>query len=67
MLETTAIERYLLTVKRASQARSKDIRMDVTDAIALAAEISIILAKLTKDVAQPVSLSMDGGYLLQPK
>ena len=67
MLETTAIERYLLTVKRASQARSKDIRLDVTDAIALAAEISIILAKLTKDVALPVSLSMDGGFLLQPK
>ena len=67
MLETTAIERYLLTVKRASQSRSRDIRLELSDAVALAAEISIILAKLTKEVPQPVTVAMDGGYLSQPK
>ena len=67
MLETAAIEHYLLTVKRASQARSKDIRLAMADAVALASEISVILAKLAKHDVAPVAVAMDGGYLLQPK
>lgn len=46
-LETIAtIEKFTNLVKRASQSKSKDIRMDITDAIALVAELANISTKL---------------------
>jgi hypothetical protein len=64
-METSAIERYLLLVKRAAQAHSKDLRLPMADAVALATEISIALARLSKPEEVNV-IAMDGGRL-QPK
>jgi hypothetical protein len=66
LLETSAIERYLLLVKRAAQAHSKDIRFAMADAVELATEISLVLARLSKP-EEPRVVAMDGGHLSPPK
>ena len=41
-----AVEKFNLMVKRASQARSKEVRLDIADATVLMGELSNILARL---------------------
>lgn len=52
-LETIAtIEKFTNLVKRASQSKSKDIRMDIIDAISLVTEIANITTKLSVNNSQ---------------
>lgn len=46
MIVTDAIEKFSEHVKRAAQARSRDIRLDMVDATALVSEIANISARL---------------------
>lgn len=72
MIETAAIEHFFALVKRASQARSKDFRMDMADAVVLATEISTLLLIIARENDQQKnassagiggSVTMDGGGL----
>ena len=46
-LETqAAIEKFNMTVKRAIQSRSKDVRLDLTDATILMGELSNVMSRL---------------------
>lgn len=62
-----AIEKFTTIVKRAANARSKDIRIDIADATALVTEIANVMTRLAlhenavvKDNAN-ITVSMDGG------
>ena len=61
------IEKFTTIVKRSAQARSKDIRIEMTDATALVAELANVMARLAfyensavKDSSN-ITVSMDGG------
>ncbi len=62
-----AFEKFTSTVKRSTQARSKDIRIDMTDAINLMAEIANVMTRLavyenaSKERLTKTSVQMDGG------
>jgi hypothetical protein len=65
-IETGAIQRFTDLVKRASQARSRDIRLELGDATILIAEIAVLLSHVT--VLQNAStagqaVKVDGGSL----
>lgn len=69
-IETVAIQRFMDTVKRAAQARSRDIRIEITDATLLATEIAVIMSRLAmlenataETVARAAPPAMDGGTL----
>jgi hypothetical protein len=66
-IETIAIERFLDLVKRASQSRSRDVRVEITDATILAAEIGLVLARMAalsdSALSAPQVTAMDGGTL----
>lgn len=66
-MDISTIERFLARVKRGSQARSKDLRLEFSEAVALAAEISLLLARVTQQPMEPAIVAMDGGRLSQPK
>ena len=68
-IDTSAIQRFLEATKRASQARARDIRLELNDAATVAAEIGLLLARLavlenTQATAVVTSTgTMDGGSL----
>jgi hypothetical protein len=66
-IETVAIQRFMDAVKRAAQARSRDMRLEVGDATALAAEIGSLLGRLAAlELNRPAPsriAKMDGGSL----
>jgi hypothetical protein len=61
------IERFTKKVKRAAQAHSKDIRLDIEDATGLMAEIANIMAQLVVyesaalTARSSANVQMDGG------
>lgn len=70
MISTDTIatfEKFTTQVKRASQARSKDLRLDMVDAVAIVAEIANVVTRLTvpeNTAAKEVTTGpakMDGG------
>lgn len=64
MIETAAIERFFTLVKRASQARSKDFRMDMANAVVLATEISTLLLIVASENKQKNASSGIGGSVI---
>ncbi len=67
-LDTIAtLEKFITTVKRAVQAHSKDIRLEITDATLLMSEITNILTRLavyehsTVKETTNTTVIMDGG------
>lgn len=65
-IDTSTIERFLLNVKRASQSRAKELRLDMPDAVSLSSEISMIMARLVKlesasGGSERVTIAADGG------
>ncbi len=60
-------EKFTQNVKRAIQARSKDVRIEINDANLLMTEIANVVARLavlehhTAKEATSMSVSMDGG------
>lgn len=65
-LETTAIQHFLDLVKRAAQVRSRDVRVEMSDATILASEIAVLLARLASlehSLGRTQTTAMDGGSL----
>jgi hypothetical protein len=66
-IETGAITRFMDLVKRSSQARSRDVRLELPDATILIAEIAVLLGRVAvlQDAAAgaPQSVKVDGGSL----
>lgn len=67
-IDTTAIQQFLESVKRATQTRSRDVRLAVADATVLSAEIAMIMSRLVTlenklTGVQATSIGMDGGSL----
>lgn len=66
-IETDAIQRFLILVKRAAQTRSRDVRIEISDAIILTAEIAAVLSRVAalqdSMEAVPLTVKMDGGSL----
>lgn len=65
-IDTTTIERFLLNVKRAAQARAKEMRLDLPDAVTLSSEISMVMARLLKaelpsGSSDRLTVAADGG------
>lgn len=66
---TSAIEKFTTMVRRSTQARAKDLRIDMIDATNLMGEIANILARLAvaenKTVQQheTTTVNMDAGNL----
>ena len=66
-IETGAIRHFMDLVKRSSQARSRDVRLELFDATILVAEIAVLLSYVTvlQDAAASVqqNVKVDGGKL----
>jgi hypothetical protein len=64
-IETGAIQRFMDLVKRASHARSRDVRLELADATILIAEIAVLLGHVAalQDAAAGAPVKVDGGSL----
>jgi hypothetical protein len=63
-LDTHAIEKFFDLVKRAAQARSREIRLEMADATILTAEIATVLGRMTSletKQGQTGTVTMDAG------
>ncbi len=66
-LNLNALETFCDLVKRASRARSRDVRIDIADAVVLSADLTLLIARLavyeTPAVADEhiVAVKVDGG------
>ena len=49
-MKIEAIERFMALLKRAAQANSRDVRIDIKDATILAAELAVVLARAASAV-----------------
>lgn len=68
-LDTTAIQRFLEATKRASQSRSREVRIDIADAATMATEFALLLNRLAllehagQAAQAQQAIAMDGGSL----
>jgi hypothetical protein len=65
-LNTQTLQTFCDLVTRASRARSRDVRIDIADAVALSTELTLLIARLaayeTPAVAEHiVAIKVDGG------